>query len=236
MNYYEHHLGDYARDAGHLSMLEDGAYRRLLDVYYGREAPLPLDIKECQKLARCTSAADRKAVDYVLSKFFQRAEDGYHQKRCDEEIDKARARIEAARSNGKKGGRPKAGNNQDLTREKPSGFPVGLVSVTQPLNSANPEKSSPPPTSHLPYSDPSDLAGDATSVDKALFADARRVFGKSIGGQVNKAIGTKGKPWFLGVLETCRNKDPEAARAYLARAMNGYGGAPADSEQRRMVP
>ena len=31
MNYYERHLGDYARDAGHLSMLEHGAYALLLN-------------------------------------------------------------------------------------------------------------------------------------------------------------------------------------------------------------
>lgn len=147
MNYYEHHLGDYARDAGHLSMVEDGAYRRLLDVYYGREAPLPADIKECQKLARCTSAAERKAVEYVLSKFFKLEADGYHQKRCDEEIEKAKVRIEAARSNGKKGGRPKANPIPEQTQNKPTGNPMGLVSVTQPFNLANPEKSSPPPTS-----------------------------------------------------------------------------------------
>ena len=34
MNYYERHLGDYARDTGHLSMLEHGAYSLLLDRYY----------------------------------------------------------------------------------------------------------------------------------------------------------------------------------------------------------
>ena len=31
VNYYEHHLGDYAKDTGHLSMLEHGAYRIQLD-------------------------------------------------------------------------------------------------------------------------------------------------------------------------------------------------------------
>jgi uncharacterized protein YdaU (DUF1376 family) len=33
VNYYERHLGDYAKDAGHLSMLEHGAYSLLLDRY-----------------------------------------------------------------------------------------------------------------------------------------------------------------------------------------------------------
>ena len=235
MNYYEHHLGDYARDAGHLSMIEDGAYRRLIDVYYARELPLPVDIKECQKLTRCTSAAERKAVEYVLAKFFRLADDGYHQKRCDEEIGKAKARIEAARLNGKKGGRPKANPNPELTHKEPSGFPSGSNQETQPFISANPEKSSPPPTSHLKDSDPSDLAETAVSIDRALFADARKVFGSSIGGQVNKAIKSHGKPWLVGVIESCKGKDPEAARAYFSAALKSNG-SPNAAEQRRMVP
>lgn len=86
MNYYEHHLGDYIRDTAHLSMLEDGAYRRLLSVYYVREMPLPAEHRECFKLARCTSTAERKAVQAVLEEFFTCEQDGYHQKRADEVI------------------------------------------------------------------------------------------------------------------------------------------------------
>ncbi len=86
MNYYEHHLGDYLRDTAHLSMLEDAAYRRLLDSYYIRERPLPLDHRECCKLARAVSKPERDAVAYVLREFFWKTDDGYHQKRADVEI------------------------------------------------------------------------------------------------------------------------------------------------------
>jgi uncharacterized protein YdaU (DUF1376 family) len=86
MNYYEHHLGDYIRDTAHLSMLEEGAYRRLLDAYYVRELPLPADKRECCKLARCSNAAERKAVNAVLEEFFRLKSDGYHQKRADEQL------------------------------------------------------------------------------------------------------------------------------------------------------
>lgn len=88
MNYYELHLGDYAKDAGHLSMLEDGAYRRLLDAYYGRERPLPPELRECCKLARAATKPERDAVAYVLREFFDLQDDGYHQKRADDEIAK----------------------------------------------------------------------------------------------------------------------------------------------------
>jgi uncharacterized protein YdaU (DUF1376 family) len=86
MNYVEFHLGDYMRDTAHLSLVEDGAYRRLLDAYYTREKPLPVDLRDCCKLARAVSKAEREAVDYVLREFFHLKEDGYHQKRADKEI------------------------------------------------------------------------------------------------------------------------------------------------------
>jgi uncharacterized protein YdaU (DUF1376 family) len=103
INYYEHHLGDYLKDAAHLSLLEDGALRRLLDVYYVREGPLPLDLNECCKLARCTSAAERKAVIYVLGHVLTKAADGYHYARADAAIAAYRAsepEREQKRANG----------------------------------------------------------------------------------------------------------------------------------------
>lgn len=86
MNYYEHHLGDWAKDTVHLTMLEEGAYRRLVDVYYIKEKPLPKAIREIYKLARAAAKPEREAVDAVLREFFLEREDGWHHKRCDEEL------------------------------------------------------------------------------------------------------------------------------------------------------
>lgn len=220
MNYYEHHLGDYARDAGHLSMIEDGAYRRLIDVYYAREMPLPVDIKECQKLTRCTSAAERKAVQYVLEKFFRLADDGYHQKRCDEEIGKAKARIEAARLNGKKGGRPKANHNPELTQEEPNGFAPGSNLETQPFILANPEKSSPPPTSQ---SEESKSRCAAVAIDpgdprKQLWDLGLSILGAKSRSLLAKAIGDVGEAQvgeILGHMAVRPTADP---RSYFVAA------------------
>jgi uncharacterized protein YdaU (DUF1376 family) len=88
MNYYEHHIGDYIKATAHLSMLEDAAYRRLIDAYYTKEAPLPADRKACHRLTRATSKPERDAVDTILDEFFTLADDGWHQSRCDEEIAK----------------------------------------------------------------------------------------------------------------------------------------------------
>lgn len=86
MRYYEHHLGDYLRDTAHLTMLEDGAYRRLLDAYYSREKPLPANKAEVCKLARAVSKEEKSAVLNVLKEFFALADDGYRQPRADAEI------------------------------------------------------------------------------------------------------------------------------------------------------
>lgn len=82
MNYFDKHIGDYIRDTVSLTMLEDGAYNRLIDQVYQTERALPKDRKEVYRLARATSTLERKAVDYVLEKFFHVTEDGYMQKRA----------------------------------------------------------------------------------------------------------------------------------------------------------
>ena len=62
MNYYPHHIGDYLKDTAHLTMIEDGAYRRLIDLYYLHEQPLPSEKRQVYRLARASSPAEKKAV------------------------------------------------------------------------------------------------------------------------------------------------------------------------------
>lgn len=100
MNYYEHHLGDYLRDTAHLSMIEDGAYRRLIDAYYTREAPLPADEQQVCRLVRAASKQERAAVSVVLREFFIQVEAGWSHKRCDEEIQRLHNKSATARQSG----------------------------------------------------------------------------------------------------------------------------------------
>jgi len=84
VNYYERHLGDYARDTAHLSLLEHGVYTLLLDRYYSTEAPIPVD--QAHRVARARTREERAAVDAVLSEFFAESPEGWRNRRCDEEI------------------------------------------------------------------------------------------------------------------------------------------------------
>ena len=98
-------------------MAQMGAYDRLLDFYYESEQPLPSDLEECYMIAGARSEQDKADVEKVLGKFFLLADAGYTQERTEHEIAYAKPKIEAARTNGARGGRPKK------TQEKPSGFP-----------------------------------------------------------------------------------------------------------------
>lgn len=85
MNHYPFHVGDYVRDTAHLSLIEDAIYRRALDWYYINERPIPADPKKAARLFRATDHQDMVAS--VLDEFFTLEDDGYHNKRCDEELD-----------------------------------------------------------------------------------------------------------------------------------------------------
>ncbi|MFK7088666.1 YdaU family protein [Chromobacterium violaceum] len=97
MNYYEHHIGDYAEATAHLSFVEDAAYSRLIRKYYALEGPLPADLRAVQRLICARTDEEREAVEIVLGEFFTLADDGYHNARCDEEICRFREKQEKAR-------------------------------------------------------------------------------------------------------------------------------------------
>mgnify|MGYP001810167592 CR=1 FL=1 len=90
MNYFELHLGDWAKGVAHLSLVEEAVYIRLLRRYYADEKPLPADLASCQRLAGARSPEEREAVEIVLREFFALGDDGHRNKRADEEIEKDR--------------------------------------------------------------------------------------------------------------------------------------------------
>jgi len=105
MNYYSHHIGDYRRDTAHLSLLEHGVYRQLLDMYYLSEAKIPEETEVVFRRLCARTDEEKKAVETVLSEFFF-FDQGWIQKRCDEVIAEYHGKAETARTNGKRGGRP----------------------------------------------------------------------------------------------------------------------------------
>ncbi len=99
MNFYPHFIGDYDRDTKGLTLIEHGAYRRLIDHCYATEEMPPNEIKECYRIAGAMTPAEQRAVDKVVSKFFAVNGNGLrHHKRVEEEIIRARSKSEKAKA------------------------------------------------------------------------------------------------------------------------------------------
>jgi uncharacterized protein YdaU (DUF1376 family) len=135
MHYYQFHIGDYMSHTIHLSSLEDLAYRRLLDMYYDTEQPIPNNIPLVSRRLRLGS----DVVQSVLDEFFTLSDDGYKNHRADLEIREYHAFIDKQRNNGKLGGRPKKTQrkptaNPSQTQKKPNQQP--LTTNQQPIKSA----------------------------------------------------------------------------------------------------
>lgn len=102
MNFYPFHIGDYASATAHLSIVEDGVYRRLLDVYYVREAPIPADLRQVYRLVRAQSDTEREAVETILSEFFVETHDGWRHSRCEIEIERLNEKRQKAKDSANK--------------------------------------------------------------------------------------------------------------------------------------
>jgi uncharacterized protein YdaU (DUF1376 family) len=121
MNYYQFHIGDYRSATMHLTDEEDLTYRRLLDMYYDSEQPIP---KETQWVSRRLRVGC-EVVNRVLQDFFVECENGWKHLRCDMEIAGYRDIVARNQRNGKLGGRPRK------TQLVPSGNPVVTLTSNQ---------------------------------------------------------------------------------------------------------
>jgi uncharacterized protein YdaU (DUF1376 family) len=100
LHYYTFNIGDYASHTKGLNLLEDLAYRRLLDEYYLAERPL----NGCSTtVARMIGMRGHEAeVDYVLRSFFTQDEEGcWTNHRADREIQHFKLKSEKASQAGK---------------------------------------------------------------------------------------------------------------------------------------
>lgn len=127
MNYYKRHIGDYMKDASHLSLLEHGVYMRLLDVYYTRECAIP--VEQAARLISARTKEEKSALEAVTCEFFTVVDGAYTQTRCDSEIATMQQKTETNREVGRLGGRPRK-ETQTVSYENPE--------ITQTVSEKNP--------------------------------------------------------------------------------------------------
>jgi len=146
MHYYQFNIKDYSFATIRMTLMEDLAFRRMLDLFYESEKPLPFELKRIAKLIGMVDYQEE--IRDVLNEFWLETECGWVNSRANDEIEKYQAKADTARANGRKGGRP----------SKPR--------KTQLVNLANPEKSEskanhkPITNNHKPNIDTSSLKND----------------------------------------------------------------------------
>ena len=107
MHYYKFNIADYRKDTSHLSTIEHGIYRQLIDWYYLDEKPIPLETQVVYRRLRLGSDMEFSSLQNVLSDFFKEGKTGYVHKRIEVEIKDYHEQVEKNKNNGKLGGRPK---------------------------------------------------------------------------------------------------------------------------------
>lgn len=116
MHYYQHHIGDFIKATARLSDGQTMAYLRLLWMYYDSEKPLKPDTK----VLAFQIGATVEDTELLLESFFVLCENGWHQTRCDKEIEEYREFLNK-KSNAGKASAERRKNNR-------------LTSVEQVLN------------------------------------------------------------------------------------------------------
>jgi uncharacterized protein YdaU (DUF1376 family) len=133
--WYKFHLGDYITHTTHLSDAEDLAYRRLLDLYYMSEQPIPLNTELVARKIRL----DLDITESVLGEFFEKTENGYFNHRCHAEVAKYQSQCNTNRQLGKRGGRPK--KTESLTESEPKDNPKKIQNKINTITSVSPTTS-----------------------------------------------------------------------------------------------
>jgi uncharacterized protein YdaU (DUF1376 family) len=143
MHYYQFNIGDYASHTRYLTPMQDLAYRRLLDLYYLQEKPIPKENPaSIIGLIDCSTDVER-----VLNEYFLLTEKGWVNKRADEAIREFHGKKKTASLAGKKSAAARKAN-KDAASERPLNNSTKVVQPTikhKPItNNHKPINTTPP--------------------------------------------------------------------------------------------
>lgn len=148
MHYYNFHIGDYKSHTHHLSLIEDLAYRRLLDLYYLTEKPIIGD-----QAARLIGMREHgHEVLCILVEFFEETPQGFISKRADDEIEAYYARVEQASKAGKASAQARKNSRSTAVKQPFNSAPTvcQLTNNQEPItNNHKKTKDTYSPSAHL---------------------------------------------------------------------------------------
>ena len=157
MHWYKRNIGDYAKKAGRLTMIQHGSYTLLIDACYDREQFPTLE----DAIEWCWASTNEEiaAVEFVLNRFFKKDDNGvFRQKRIEEEIENyhlksetnKRIAIERETNRKKKSTKrvqvvnepppnqqPVTNNQQPVTNNKVDANAINYVKIKEYWNKSN---------------------------------------------------------------------------------------------------
>ncbi len=216
MYYYNFHIGDYKAHTHHLSLIEDIAFRRLLDLYYTTEKPIIED-----QAARLIGMRDHgDEVLCVLREFFAETTEGFINKRADKEI----AAYKAMSEGGKRGAQKRW--NDHRNREAMPTLSPGDDHPKAPLIATNNQE---PITNNQVNNIPPDGGIDLA---KDLFDSAKQIGIKA--SMIGKAIRDVGEIETMAALESSSGQE-NPTNAFAASIRNRTAKIKAAGETAEML-
>lgn len=100
--YYRWFPGDYARDTRHLSLMQHGVYRLLIDLYMDQGGPFRNDLPYLYRWLHAESVEEKNSVEFILAEFFLLSSNQWHHKRCDTELEWRESKSEYAKTSANK--------------------------------------------------------------------------------------------------------------------------------------
>lgn len=143
MHYYQFNIGDYKSHTEHLEPMEDLAFRRMMDWCYLHEKPLPLEIKEIERLIRMRTHSE--SIAYVLETYFERTTQGYVNNRINREVAKYQEKSEKAKKSAQARWKKKGDANALQTESESNAKQEPLTINQEPLTNKQGDKSAKPP-------------------------------------------------------------------------------------------
>lgn len=132
------YIDDYEADTAHLTLLEDGAYNRLLRLLWRSPGcSIPDDDAWIFRRMRAHSEAEQEAIRSVISEFFERKNGRVISPRLSREFKKADQTSAKRSEAGKRGGRPKA--IEKANKDEKPGFDFDKAGPKHPEPEPEPE-------------------------------------------------------------------------------------------------
>lgn len=173
------YTGDYLRDTSELSPREHGAYLLMLMWCWQRYKPLPPDIVRIYRIVKAKDEADEAAVRYVLGEFFKLDDDGYHNKRIEDELHRSNGLSERGKAGARaRWGKPKV-NGHDASPMQDGCLPdaKGMDPTPIPIPTTIPKPRTKPTTKVKSLADGQAVGPETAATWEAYATAYKRVYG-----------------------------------------------------------